>query len=57
MVCPKSAHQFMAYSGPKLLGLVALWEHLGEDWNQQEPDILGELTDRINDQPGNEKQA
>jgi hypothetical protein len=47
----------MAYSGPERLGLVVLWENLGEDWNQQKPDLLGELTDRINDEPGNEEQA
>jgi hypothetical protein len=53
----KGAHRFMAYSGPERLGLVVLWEHLGENWNQQKPDILGELTDRIDDEPGNEKLA
>ena len=53
----KSARGFMAYSGPERLGLVVLWEHLGEDWNQQKPDILGEVTDRIVHEPGNEEQA
>ena len=43
----------MAYSGPELLGLVDLWEHLGENWNQQKPDILGELYDG----PGSEDQS
>ena len=40
---------FLAYSGPELLGLVVLWEHLGENWNQQRPDILGELSDKMDD--------
>jgi hypothetical protein len=43
----KGDQSFLAYSGPELLGLVALWEHLGENWNQQSPDIYGELIDQI----------
>jgi hypothetical protein len=43
----KRDHLFLAYSGPELLGLVVLREHLGENWNQQSPDIYGELIDRI----------
>jgi hypothetical protein len=46
----KDSHTFLAYSGPELLGLVVLWEHLGDNWNQQEPDILGELTDKMADE-------
>jgi hypothetical protein len=42
---------FLAYSGPELLGLAALWEHLGENWNQQQPDIYNELLDRIDSEP------
>jgi hypothetical protein len=45
----KGEQNFLAYSGPELLGLVVLWEHLGETWNQQRPDIYGELIDRIED--------
>jgi hypothetical protein len=45
----KGEQSFMAYSGPELLGLVVLWEHLGENWNQQQPDLYGELVDRILD--------
>jgi hypothetical protein len=45
----KDQHCFLAYSGPELLGLVVLWEHLGETWNQQGPDIYGELVDRMED--------
>ncbi len=48
--CAMKGHQsFLAYSGPELLGLVVLWEHLGENWNQQHPDILGELSDKMDD--------
>lgn len=43
----KGGQSFLAYSGPELLGLVVLWEHLGKNWNQQKPDVLGELTDKI----------
>jgi hypothetical protein len=45
----KGQHRFLAYSGPELLGLVVLWEHLGEAWNQQTPDIYGELVDLMVD--------
>jgi len=45
----KGDQSFLAFSGPELLGLVVLWEHLGENWNQQEPDIYGELTERMED--------
>ena len=45
----KGDQSFLAYSGPELLGLVVLWEHLGENWNQQRPDILGELTDKMDE--------
>ncbi len=48
--CARRGEQsFLAYSGPELLGLVVLREHLGENWNQQNPDIYGELIDRIPD--------
>jgi hypothetical protein len=47
----KGDQNFLAYSGPELLGLVALWEHLGENWNQQSPDLFGELIDRIESEP------
>jgi hypothetical protein len=45
----KGEQSFLAYSGPELLGLVVLWEQLGETWNQQRPDILGELSDKMED--------
>ena len=44
-VATKDGREFLGYSGPELLGLVALWENLGDDWNSQKPDILGELLD------------
>lgn len=43
----KGEQSFLAYTGPELLGLVVLWEELGPNWNRQEPDVLGELLDRI----------
>ncbi len=43
----KGEHHFLAYSGPELLGLVALWEQFGQDWNQQKPDIYGELIEKL----------
>ena len=43
----KDDHDFLAYSGPELLGLVVLWEHFGDDWNRQSPDIYGELIDQM----------
>ncbi len=46
--CAKKGDQsFLAYSGPELLGLVTLWEHFGENWNQQEPNIYNELLTKI----------
>lgn len=47
----KDGRDFLAYSGPELLGLVVLWEHLGEGWNRQSPDLLGELTDAMPEEP------
>ena len=43
----KGEHRFLAYSGPELLGLIVLWENLGENWNQQSPDVYGEPVDRM----------
>jgi hypothetical protein len=40
---------FLAYWGPEVLGLVVLWEQLGQNWNQQKPDIYGELADKMED--------
>jgi hypothetical protein len=48
----KGLQSFLAYSGPELLGLVVLWEHLGTDWNRQEPDVYSELIDKMDDEPG-----
>lgn len=39
----KDGREFTGYSAPELLGLVTLWENLGDDWNRQKPDLLGEL--------------
>ncbi len=43
----KGDQSFLAYSGPELLGLVVLWEHLGDNWNQQKPDVYEELIDKM----------
>ncbi len=39
----KDRREFLAFSAAELLGLVALCELMGDDWNKQDPDILGEL--------------
>jgi hypothetical protein len=39
----QDSRQFLAYSPAELLGLVALWEHYGDDWNHQEPDVYESL--------------
>jgi hypothetical protein len=43
----KGDQSFLAYSGPELLGVVALWENLGKNWNQQIPDVYSELIDEM----------
>jgi hypothetical protein len=48
--CAKKGHQqFLAYTGPELLGVVTLWENFGENWNQQQPDVYGELIEKMED--------
>ena len=42
----KRGLDFCAYSPPELLGLVALWEAFGEDWNRQEPNLIREVSRR-----------
>ncbi len=49
----KCSHNFLAYSGPELLGLVAMWEQLGDEWNRQSPDIYDELLDKM-DEPSDD---
>jgi hypothetical protein len=46
----KGDRRFLAYSGPELLGLVVLWEQLGDDWNRQQPDIYEELIENMPDE-------
>jgi hypothetical protein len=48
----KGGQSFLAYNGPELLGLVVLWEHLGENWNQQSPDLYSALIERLGDVEG-----
>ena len=45
----KGNQSFVAYTGPELLGLVVLREQLGDNWNQQTPDVYSELADKIDD--------
>jgi hypothetical protein len=45
----KGSQTFLAYTGPELLGLVTLWEELGSNWNQQQPDIYAELLEKVED--------
>jgi hypothetical protein len=42
-VAVAAGRRFAADSGAELLGLVTIWEHFGEDWNRQEPDIMDEI--------------
>lgn len=39
----KEGRYFMAYSPPELLGIAVLFEEYGEQWNQQSPDVIGEI--------------
>jgi hypothetical protein len=42
-VAEADGRRFAGISGPELLGLVTLWEHFGEDWNRQSPDVMDEV--------------
>ena len=39
----RAGRRFAGDSGAELLGLVTIWEHFGEAWNRQEPDILAQV--------------
>jgi hypothetical protein len=43
----KDGSSFTGASPPELLGVVTLWENLGDQWNQQDPDILGEIAPEL----------
>ena len=43
----KNGFHFMGHSGAELLGIVTLWEQFGPEWNQQGPDVYGELIDKM----------
>lgn len=45
----KNDVHFMGHSGAELLGIVTLWEHFGPDWNRQNPSVLDELFDDMDD--------
>ena len=38
---------FVAYSPPELLGIVVMWENFGNEWNQQHPNLIGEITEQL----------
>jgi hypothetical protein len=42
-VAKKGECTFSGSSPPELLGIVALGETFGNDWNRQEPDLLGKI--------------
>ncbi len=39
----KDHRLFSAFDPVALLGLIGIWEHFGDDWNQQTPSVLDEL--------------
>ena len=43
-IATASGRRFVADGGAELLGLVTIWEHFGEGWNRQEPDVIDEAT-------------
>ena len=45
-VAEKDRRRFVGYSGSEVLGLVALWENLGDDWqskSQSMPNIIPDI--------------
>jgi hypothetical protein len=49
VVRQQGGQQFLAFSGPELLGLVVLWERYGDDWNKQSPNIYEDLVEKLSD--------
>ncbi len=45
----KESCTVLAYSPPELLGMATLWETFGNNWNQQEPDFIGEIMESMPD--------
>jgi len=43
----KNGVALLAYSSQELLGLAALSEHFGRDWNRQDPNVLDALYDTL----------
>lgn len=46
-IAQKEGRQFVGNSAPEVLGLVTLWEHLGDNWREKLPtipDIAAEIT-------------
>lgn len=42
-IASAEGRRFGATGGAELLGLVTIWEHYGEEWNVQEPDVMDEI--------------
>lgn len=47
-IATSPGRRFAACGGAELLGLVTIWEHYGENWNRQEPDVMDEA---MSDEP------
>ena len=43
------SHSLSGYSPPELLGIVALWEAFGAEWNRQQPNVLREITEKASE--------
>lgn len=39
----RNGNRLSGYSPPELLGIVVLWETYGENWNQQQPNVIAEV--------------
>jgi hypothetical protein len=46
----KDDSSFLAYSPPELLGVVVLGEIFGQEWNQQKPNLLGEVLENASEE-------
>ena len=46
-IAEKERRSFVGDSGAELLGLVAIWEHFGDDWNHQEPNVMTDVIENV----------
>ncbi len=49
-IATKEQRQFVGNSGPETLGLVAMWEVLGDDWMDKIPDMPDILAESISEE-------